>query len=233
MESAPTLPNEEEKPKNPNRRIGVCESLILAAKKQTEEIEKEKTAHQEFLNSQPLRKLKCKKDYDEFQDTVALQMIFHEFSAADLLNPSTGIGVEALYKLMDDLMEDVEKDTVRAWINEYDKDSNGLIDITEFVQVMLDKIMQVTDTQEEVLAAFKEFDKDNTGFINLTELLRIMSLLGDPLSDEEMNLFMLKSDIDGDGMVNYEEFVRLMFGKNEKAKNPHQGDKKKKNVKGT
>lgn len=74
-------------------------------------------------------------------------MIFHEFSAADLLNPNTGIGAEALYKLMDDLMEDVEKDTVRAWINEYDKDSNGLIDITEFVQVMLDKIIQVTDTE--------------------------------------------------------------------------------------
>lgn len=59
-----------------------------------------------------------------------------------------------------------------------------------------------------------------------------MSLLGDPLSDEEMNLFMLKSDIDGDGMVNYEEFVRLMLGKNEEAKKPYQGEKKRKNVKG-
>ena len=37
-----------------------------------------------------------------------------------------------------------------------------------------------------------------------------MQNMGDTLSDEEVNRFIKQSDIDRDGMVNYEEFTKVM-----------------------
>lgn len=40
-----------------------------------------------------------------------------------------------------------------------------------------------------------------------------MANLGEKLTDEEVNEMIREADIDGDGQVNYEEFVRIMLGK--------------------
>ena len=59
--------------------------------------------------------------------------------------------------------------------------------------------------------AFKIFDDMETGFIESGKLRHIMQNMGDTLSDEEVNRFIKQSDIDRDGMVNYEEFTKVMF----------------------
>ena len=40
-----------------------------------------------------------------------------------------------------------------------------------------------------------------------------MTNLGEKLSDEEVDEMIREADIDGDGQVNYEEFVRMMTSK--------------------
>lgn len=40
-----------------------------------------------------------------------------------------------------------------------------------------------------------------------------MCNLGEKLTDEEVNEMIREADTDGDGLVNYEEFVRMMLGK--------------------
>jgi len=72
---------------------------------------------------------------------------------------------------------------------------------------MMARKMKDTDSEEEILEAFKFFDKDGNGFISAAELRHIMTNLGEKLIDEEVDEMIREADIDGDGQINYEEFV--------------------------
>jgi calmodulin len=54
------------------------------------------------------------------------------------------------------------------------------------------------------------FDKDGNGFISAAELRLVMTNLGEKLTDEEVDEIIREVDIDGDGQINYEEFVKMM-----------------------
>ena len=60
------------------------------------------------------------------------------------------------------------------------------------------------------------FDPKDTGFIASQELRRIMTQLGDELSDTEINKVIEQSDIDGDGSINYAEYVKRVFEGNKR-----------------
>ncbi|KAL6281743.1 hypothetical protein ACE6H2_018624 [Prunus campanulata] len=93
-----------------------------------------------------------------------------------------------------------------------DADQNGTIDFSEFLNLMARK-MKDTDSEEELKEAFKVFDKDQNGFISAAELRHVMANLGEKLTDEEVDEMIREADEDGDGQVNYEEFVRMMLNK--------------------
>ena len=93
-------------------------------------------------------------------------------------------------------------------INEVDADGNGTIDFPEFLNLMARK-MKDTDSEEELREAFKVFDKDGNGFISAAELRHVMTNLGEKLTDEEVDEMIREADVDGDGQVNYDEFVKV------------------------
>merc|ERR1719191_329189 len=97
-------------------------------------------------------------------------------------------------------------------ISEVDKDRSGTIDFPEFLTMMARK-MKDSDSEEEVRKAFRVFDKDGNGFISAAELRHIMTNLGEKLTDEEVDEMLREADIDGDGQINYEEFVKMMMSK--------------------
>merc|ERR1711977_352570 len=97
-------------------------------------------------------------------------------------------------------------------LSEVDADGNGTIDFTEFLSLMARK-MKDTDTEEELRDAFKVFDKDNNGFISAAELRHVMTNLGEKLTDEKVDKMIREADVDGDGQINYEEFVKMMMAK--------------------
>jgi EF-hand domain pair len=47
----------------------------------------------------------------------------------------------------------------------------------------------------------------------LLQLRHVMTNLGEKLTDEEVDEMIREADVDGDGQVNYEEFVRMMVAK--------------------
>ena len=55
------------------------------------------------------------------------------------------------------------------------------------------------------------FDKDGNGFISAAELRHVMTNLGEKLTDEEVDEMIREADVDGDGQINYEEFVKMMM----------------------
>lgn len=97
-------------------------------------------------------------------------------------------------------------------INEVDADGSGTIDFPEFLTMMARKVSN-TDSEQELKEAFRVFDKDGNGFISAAELRHVMTNLGEKLTDEEVDEMIREADIDGDGQVNYEEFVTMMTSK--------------------
>ena len=104
------------------------------------------------------------------------------------------------------------KEEVRKMIADIDRDGSGTIDFPEFLSLMARK-MKDTDTEEELVEAFKVFDRDGNGLISAAELRHVMTNLGEKLTDEEVDEMIREADVDGDGHINYEEFVRMMMAK--------------------
>ncbi|XP_031628406.1 calmodulin-A-like isoform X4 [Contarinia nasturtii] len=101
---------------------------------------------------------------------------------------------------------------LRNMVNEVDINGNGTIEFNEFL-LMMSKKMKVAEGEDELKEAFRVFDKNNDGLISSTELRHVMTNLGERLSDEEVDDMIKEADSDGDGMVNYEEFVMILTAK--------------------
>ncbi|KAH7424218.1 hypothetical protein KP509_12G095500 [Ceratopteris richardii] len=94
-------------------------------------------------------------------------------------------------------------------INEVDVDSSGTVDFNEFLLLMSRK-MKETDSEEELQEAFKVFDRDHDGFISAAELRYVMTNLGEKLTGDEIHEMIREADLDGDGKVSFQEFVRMV-----------------------
>merc|ERR1719343_1696454 len=97
-------------------------------------------------------------------------------------------------------------------IADVDSDDQGRIDFPDFLSLMARK-MKDGETEEELIEAFKVFDRDGDGFISAGELRYSMTNLGEKLSDIEVDEMIREADIDGDGQINYDEFVKMMMAK--------------------
>ena len=114
--------------------------------------------------------------------------------------------------VMRGLGQNPTEEELKQMIREVDLDGNGTIDFKEFLCLMVKK-MKDTDTDEELLEAFKVFDRDGNGFITSHELRNIMNSLGENLSPEEIEEMIKEADLDNDGQIDYEEFVKMMMSK--------------------
>nr|VDD08313.1 unnamed protein product [Brassica oleracea] len=122
------------------------------------------------------------------------------------------ITTKELGTVMRSLGQNPTEAELQDMINEVDADGNGTIDFPEFLNLMARK-MKDTDSEEELKEAFRVFDKDQNGFISAAELRHVMTNLGEKLTDEEVDEMVREADVDGDGQINYDEFVKVMMAK--------------------
>lgn len=78
--------------------------------------------------------------------------------------------------------------------NKSDTDGNGTIDFTK----------------EELLIAFYKPDTDHNGFVSASELHYYLTNHGTKVTKEEVNEYVREADVDGDGQINFEEFVKFV-----------------------
>ena len=67
--------------------------------------------------------------------------------------------------------------------------------------------------ERNLARAFDHFDEDNSGFITIEEARRVLDEFGSKVrahSSEEARAFLKEADADGDGRIDWEEFVRVM-----------------------
>ncbi|CAN7022831.1 hypothetical protein BRARA_F01927 [Brassica rapa] len=136
-----------------------------------------------------------------------------EFKEAFSLFDKDGDGcitTKELGTVMRSLGQNPTEAELQDMINEVDADGNGTIDFPEFLNLMARK-MKDTDSEEELKEAFRVFDKDQNGFISAAELRHVMTNLGEKLTDEEVDEMVREADVDGDGQINYDEFVKVMM----------------------
>ncbi|CDF37480.1 Calmodulin [Chondrus crispus] len=119
------------------------------------------------------------------------------------------ISVVELGTVMRNMGQNPTEGELQQMISEVDADGNGLIDFAEFVTLMARK-MNNTDKDAEIREAFNVFDKDGSGKISGDELRQIMKSLGEDLTEEEIQQMIREADTNGDGEIDYEEFVRML-----------------------
>ena len=122
------------------------------------------------------------------------------------------ITTKELGTVMKNLGQYLSESELEEMIKQVDLDGNGTIDFNEFLGLMVRK-MKDTDTEEELIEAFKVFDRDSNGFITSHELRHVMTSLGESLTPEEIEEMIREADVDGDGQINYDEFVKMMMSK--------------------
>ena len=69
----------------------------------------------------------------------------------------------------------------------------------------LQKLMSRPDAAD----VFKRFDTDGDGTVDKHELGKGMAQIGNPVSDEELDVIMALCDKDGDGSCDYTEFAQM------------------------
>lgn len=90
---------------------------------------------------------------------------------------------------------------------EIDIDGNGTIDYTEFVMATMNQ--QNMMSNEKLMQAFKMFDKDGSGTISADEIRGVLGS-GGQLSQNSIEDIIKEVDENGDGEIQFEEFVHMM-----------------------
>merc|ERR1711967_11675 len=95
-------------------------------------------------------------------------------------------------------------------VKEIDPDRNGSLNFAEFLSLMA-RAMRENDGEEELIEAFRVFDRGGNGLISSAELRHVLTNLA--VTDAEADEMIREADVDGEGQINYEEFVRMMMAK--------------------
>jgi Ca2+-binding EF-hand superfamily protein len=95
-------------------------------------------------------------------------------------------------------------------MKEIDLDGNDMIDFYEFVAYVskLDGYDRPKD-ELEIHQAFKYFDRDGSGAIDRNEVQLLLRMVGLKCRAQDIERFMVRYDLNGDGVISYQEFRKF------------------------
>ncbi|XP_059140609.1 calmodulin-A-like isoform X4 [Physella acuta] len=124
------------------------------------------------------------------------------------------ISTEELGTVMRNLGQFPSMDELNQMLREIDIDGDGTFSFEEFVQVMANvggiSENSEEDEEEELRQAFRVFDKSGCGYITPSDLRAVLQCMGEDLTEEEIDEMIAEVDIDGDGRIDFEEFITCM-----------------------
>lgn len=131
------------------------------------------------------------------------------------------LGIHVRDELIDDLLREASRT------------GSGLIDETEFLQwvARIQALKEETSTSnssssssststtqaadddltQDLVAAFRVFDRDGNGYITRDELKSAMDMIGENVTEYQLNEMLELADADKDGRINYEDFQNFFL----------------------
>ena len=100
----------------------------------------------------------------------------------------------------------MEENEINKIFSEIDTNNSNQIEYTEFISALIEKKEYLKE--EKLLEIFKTLDKDGNGRISKDEIKKVLS--GQDLDENDLKQFITKFDLDGDGQIDYYEFVSNM-----------------------
>ncbi|KAL7081157.1 hypothetical protein ACP275_14G021700 [Erythranthe tilingii] len=160
----------------------------------------------EFLNLMVAKEKMQAKDVLNEAQSVEFQEAFTQFDK----DGDGCITIDDLARMMRCLDQIIPtQKELRDIINEIDSNRNGTIEFDEFLNHMAKNLKKI-DADNELKEAFKVFDKDQNGYISANELRQTMINLGEKLTVEEVEQMVREADLNGDGQISFDEFVKTM-----------------------
>lgn len=94
-------------------------------------------------------------------------------------------------------------------IKTVDFDNSGTIDFAEFLGLMSTHVGTLS-VSDKITKVFCMFDDDQSGSITETDLRRVAAELREEPTNEHVALMLKYADVDQDGVVSLNDFVRFM-----------------------
>jgi len=111
---------------------------------------------------------------------------------------------------MRSLGENPTEEDIENIVNEVDINKDGKIDFFEFLEKIVER-QSIFDSTEDLRIAFSYFDDNGDGKISIDELRDVVTTVGDEvLTQKEVNEMMEGADKDGNGFIDYQEFIQMM-----------------------
>lgn len=99
---------------------------------------------------------------------------------------------------------------IQMLIDDIDVNGDGKIDADEFRHIMTRKFLG-EDDDATFVHSFRMLDENKDGYIPLVEMRHLLMRQGEtPLSEIEADELLMFADTEGDGLVNYENFLRWL-----------------------
>lgn len=90
----------------------------------------------------------------------------------------------------------------------------------DYAVAMLTRYRRPAPTETELRDAFKALDSQRSGAVSASALRHVMASLGERLTQEELAEFMQAADTDGNGQIDYQEFVAMMASDSNRKATP-------------
>lgn len=117
-------------------------------------------------------------------------------------------------KKLDGKEKDVE-DYIEFLLRMYDMDQSGSLEFPEFLQIHAFVTYDINPTTDYIKQMFRALDKDNKGFVSVDDIKRFCRIFktvdGVPYDESKANDVIKKLDLNGDGEINYSEFIINFF----------------------
>lgn len=105
----------------------------------------------------------------------------------------------------------VSEAEVEKMLKEADYDANGVIDFSDFLNLVANRINNEEENENDLHEIFRFYDLKHGGFIGASDIQFAMSRMGCKLTVEEADEMVREADLDGDGRLSYPEFRRIMM----------------------
>lgn len=95
-------------------------------------------------------------------------------------------------------------------MGENDNDNDGKLKFEEVLNMLNNRSKEI-DTEDELIEAFRLFDKEGKGYIATEDIKHLLLMIGESMSNEEIEEIVTQADMDSDGKVSYQDFAKLML----------------------